>query len=225
VIAALASAAVTVEDPMTNHAVTSTPAIHVEARGPHWVSWVCDETGKPTGSVILVGQTEKEAAARARAWAAMAEPREEERPNRRERRRTRRGSSPRVVLVLVFEVRRIAELQDLAVRVIRQRAVWTLGLERNDGEAPRPSPVGRGDAAARQAFERLELEQPGLANGGHRSQRNRHGLFLLPAATANSRPLCRVRLNIGIPGSSPQSNRCGFHPIRVTFPGNSFLLS
>ena len=47
-------------------------AVRSEARGPHWVAWVPDENGKPSGSVILVGQTREEAEARARAWAAMA---------------------------------------------------------------------------------------------------------------------------------------------------------
>lgn len=43
--------------------------IHSEARGPHWVAWVADSSGKPEGSVILVGQTREEAEERARAWA------------------------------------------------------------------------------------------------------------------------------------------------------------
>jgi len=47
-------------------------AVRSEARGPHWVAWVPDENGKPSGSVILVGQTREEAETRARAWAAMA---------------------------------------------------------------------------------------------------------------------------------------------------------
>jgi len=47
----------------------ATLAVRSEARGPHWVAWVPDENGKPVGSVILVGQTQEEAVARARAWA------------------------------------------------------------------------------------------------------------------------------------------------------------
>jgi hypothetical protein len=43
--------------------------IQSEARGPHWVAWVADSSGKPEGSVILVGQTREEAEERARAWA------------------------------------------------------------------------------------------------------------------------------------------------------------
>jgi hypothetical protein len=47
-------------------------AVRSEERGPHWVAWVPDENGKPSGSVILVGQTREEAETRARAWAAAA---------------------------------------------------------------------------------------------------------------------------------------------------------
>ena len=45
-------------------------AVRSEERGPHWVAWVPDGNGKPSGSVILVGQTREEAETRARAWAA-----------------------------------------------------------------------------------------------------------------------------------------------------------
>jgi predicted RNase H-like HicB family nuclease len=45
--------------------------VRSQERGPHWVAWVPDENGKPSGSVILVGQTREEAERRARAWAAM----------------------------------------------------------------------------------------------------------------------------------------------------------
>ena len=41
-----------------------------EARGPHWVAWVADSSGKPTGAIVLVGETQEEAEERARAWAA-----------------------------------------------------------------------------------------------------------------------------------------------------------
>lgn len=50
-------------------------SIQSEARGPHWVAWVADSKGKPVGSVILVGQTRKEAEERARAWAESRTPR------------------------------------------------------------------------------------------------------------------------------------------------------
>lgn len=43
--------------------------IRSEARGPHWVAWVADTSGKPVESVVLVAQTKEEAEARARAWA------------------------------------------------------------------------------------------------------------------------------------------------------------
>ena len=48
-------------------------AVRSEPRGPHWVAWVPDENGKPVGSVILVGQTQKEAETRMRAWAVAAQ--------------------------------------------------------------------------------------------------------------------------------------------------------
>ena len=43
--------------------------VRSEARGPHWVAWIPDAVGKPKGSVVLVGQTQKEAEERARRWA------------------------------------------------------------------------------------------------------------------------------------------------------------
>ncbi len=46
--------------------------IRSEARGPHWVAWIADAKGKPLDSVVLVGETQKEAEERARRWAARA---------------------------------------------------------------------------------------------------------------------------------------------------------
>lgn len=43
--------------------------IRSEARGPHWIAWVADESGKPQQSIVLVGQTREEAEARAKEWA------------------------------------------------------------------------------------------------------------------------------------------------------------
>lgn len=44
--------------------------IHVEARGPHWVSWLTRGTDtKPDRSVLLVAASEEDARARAEAWA------------------------------------------------------------------------------------------------------------------------------------------------------------
>jgi len=41
-----------------------------EARGPHWIAWISrDASGQPDRSIVLVGQTQEEAEARARAWA------------------------------------------------------------------------------------------------------------------------------------------------------------
>lgn len=57
---------------MTERETTTRPAVRSEARGPHWVAWVPDESGKPLRSVILVGQTREEAETRAQAWAAAA---------------------------------------------------------------------------------------------------------------------------------------------------------
>jgi len=47
----------------------SSQNIHSEARGPHWVAWIPDASGKPLRSVVLVGRNRKEAEARARTWA------------------------------------------------------------------------------------------------------------------------------------------------------------
>ena len=46
--------------------------IRSEARGPHWVAWVADASGKPENSVVLVGETQEEAEERAIKWAAQA---------------------------------------------------------------------------------------------------------------------------------------------------------
>jgi hypothetical protein len=44
--------------------------IRSEAHGPHWVAWLARTSdGGPEQSVLLVGQTQAEAEARARKWA------------------------------------------------------------------------------------------------------------------------------------------------------------
>ena len=44
--------------------------IRSEAHGPHWVAWLTQLTdGAPDHSVLIVGQTQAEAVARARQWA------------------------------------------------------------------------------------------------------------------------------------------------------------
>jgi hypothetical protein len=48
---------------------TSSHHIRSEPRGPHWVAWIEDTSGKPLRSVVLVGRNKKEAEARARTWA------------------------------------------------------------------------------------------------------------------------------------------------------------
>jgi len=45
--------------------------VHSEERGPHWVAWIADASGKPAGSVVLVGRNRKEAEERARRWGAL----------------------------------------------------------------------------------------------------------------------------------------------------------
>jgi len=49
---------------------TGTFEIRSEAHGPHWVAWLARTAdGGPEQSVLLVGQTQGEAEARARKWA------------------------------------------------------------------------------------------------------------------------------------------------------------
>ena len=54
---------------LTMAAPDSSREVRSEARGPHWVAWIPDATGKPSGSVVLVGKTREEAEKRARQWA------------------------------------------------------------------------------------------------------------------------------------------------------------
>ena len=42
--------------------------IRTEPRGPHWIAWIPDSSGKPEQSVVLVGLTREEAAERAKRW-------------------------------------------------------------------------------------------------------------------------------------------------------------
>jgi hypothetical protein len=45
--------------------------VRSEARGPHWVAWLARMSdGAPEQAVLLVGQTQSEAEARARQWGA-----------------------------------------------------------------------------------------------------------------------------------------------------------
>jgi len=46
----------------------SSREVRSEAHGPHWVAWIPDANGKPSGSVVLVGKTREEAEERARQW-------------------------------------------------------------------------------------------------------------------------------------------------------------
>ena len=44
--------------------------IMTESQGAHWISWVTNaNSDKPLDSIILVGQTQDEAASQARKWA------------------------------------------------------------------------------------------------------------------------------------------------------------
>jgi hypothetical protein len=53
---------------MTDKQAGPAREIRSEARGPHWVAWIADATGKPEGSIVLVGETREEAERRARRW-------------------------------------------------------------------------------------------------------------------------------------------------------------
>jgi hypothetical protein len=46
----------------------SSREVRSEARGPHWVAWIPDSNGKPSGSVVIVGKSREEAEERARQW-------------------------------------------------------------------------------------------------------------------------------------------------------------
>ena len=52
--------------------MSNTPSysVHSEPRAGHWVAWVIEGSdSKPTGHVILVGQTQEEAERNAQQWA------------------------------------------------------------------------------------------------------------------------------------------------------------
>jgi hypothetical protein len=42
--------------------------IRSEPRGPHWIAWVADASGKPLRSIVLVGRNREEAEERAKRW-------------------------------------------------------------------------------------------------------------------------------------------------------------
>jgi hypothetical protein len=43
--------------------------VRSEARGPHWIAWLTrDPDPRPVRDVVLVGETQEEAEARARQW-------------------------------------------------------------------------------------------------------------------------------------------------------------
>ena len=73
---------------------------------------------------------------------------------------SKRGSGRFELLFLfgIVELGRIAEPQNLTGRVPRENAVRPLGFERDDRDVPWTGAVRRRHTAARQAFERFELE-------------------------------------------------------------------
>lgn len=43
--------------------------VHSAARGPHWISWISRPgSDQPHRSIVLIGETQEEAEARARDW-------------------------------------------------------------------------------------------------------------------------------------------------------------
>ena len=63
-----------------------------------------------------------------------------------------------VQLLVLVELGRIAESQDLPAGVAREDAMRALRFKLNDRDVPRTGAIRRRHAAARQAFERFELE-------------------------------------------------------------------
>jgi hypothetical protein len=53
---------------MTARSDTVERAIRSEPRGPHWVAWIPDASGRPEESVVLVGLTKEEAEEKAKRW-------------------------------------------------------------------------------------------------------------------------------------------------------------
>ena len=54
--------------------MSNTFDVRSEAKGAHWIAWVCrDGQATPDGAIVLVGQTQEEAEARARAWGERTE--------------------------------------------------------------------------------------------------------------------------------------------------------
>jgi len=44
--------------------------VHSEARGPHWIAWITrGDNPKPDRSIVVIGETQQEAEANAKAWA------------------------------------------------------------------------------------------------------------------------------------------------------------
>ena len=91
-------------------------------------------------------------------------------------------------VVVLVELGRIAQTQDLTGGVTGENAVRPLGLERDDGDIPRTGPICRRNAPARQPFKRLELE-----NGARRPDgADRRNCWSLHTVTFSPRPSYRA---------------------------------
>ena len=58
---------------MTDQTAAGNFTVRSEARGPHWIAWLTrGQDPRPVRDVVLVGETQAEAEARARQWLATA---------------------------------------------------------------------------------------------------------------------------------------------------------
>ena len=119
--------------------------IRSEAHGPHWVAWLARTAdAPPEQSVLLVGQTQAEAEARARQWAERQEP---------------------SILIKLRKLNltghRCGHRGSATHDVLHQPAVSAFRLERNNGQAGIEGAVNGCHAAARQRLECFELEVRG----------------------------------------------------------------
>jgi hypothetical protein len=53
---------------MAENAPSGPVQIHSEPRGDHWVAWATRGGNKPDRGIVVVGKTQEEAEAHARAW-------------------------------------------------------------------------------------------------------------------------------------------------------------
>ena len=57
---------------MAENARSGPLQIYSEPRGAHWVAWASREGNKPDRGIVVVGKTQEEAEAHARAWAGQS---------------------------------------------------------------------------------------------------------------------------------------------------------